>query len=577
MRHQLALGLAVLTVLAAGCANIPQETTAQGIANDQPVAPGPIPQPDPKAGPLELVRSFIGEAGNPEAAKAYLTDTAKKTWQGDAPPTIINENFNVAPIPVQERKAQGDDSQATETTVELTVNKVGQLDTDRAFTPAFGPAESQVVLRRQNAGEPWRIETPPPLMITSTDFNHAYKPVRLYFFDPDLRVLVPDLRYVPAEPFTGVPSRVMELLLQGPSGPLRGAVRTQIGDDAELRTNAVTDADGALVVNLTKLGDQTPDDRNLIAAQVVESLREVVQGKIRLLVDGHPLAPGHGDWRVADLPSYDEIKGNPEQPGLFTANGRVYTFDKAALVAGQAGNGELNVQSAAQSLDGGLLAVVQEVPTGVRLRIGALGAATLPDVGLQASTLTRPTWRPGSTPAQSNEVWTVQNNLDVVRMVRTGNDTWVRSSVDAFQLKTFGTITDLRLSRDGVRLAAVANGQVVVASIVRDKDSVTIQAPRLLQSGEVRDVVGVDWRNQDTVVAVTSQSGQPVLSMPVDGFNIDPYSRANLGTPKFVAAAPDREVVVTDHSGMWTVPDAAQVWRLTPVHQFADARAFYPG
>ena len=124
--------------------------------------------------------------------------------------------------------------------------------------------------------------------------------------------------------------------------------------------------------------------------------------------------------------------------------------------------------------------------------------------------------------------------------------------------------------------AVVANGQVVVASVVRDKDSVVINAPRALQMSQVHDVVGVDWHGLEEVVAATSQSGQPVVNISVDGFYLTAYSTSNLGTPvSAVSAAPDRDVVVTDRSGMWAASGAAQVWRL--LHQVPGARPFYPG
>lgn len=569
---------ALFTALAA-CANIPEQSTPQAENNAAPATPVAVPEPDAKADPLNLVRGFVGQAGNPEAAKAYLTEAGRQVWPADGPPTIISDNFGTAPLPISERKVAGDEQQALDTTVVLTVTKVGQLGTDRAFTPAFGTAEYRLVVHRQAVGEPWRIQVPPDtVLITSPDFLHSYKRVSLYFFDPDLKVLVPDLRYVAAEPVAGIPPEVIALLLEGPSDTLRGAVKTQIGAEAEMRTNAVY-ADGALVVNLTKIGDRTQADRALIAAQIVLSLREVTQGRIRLLVDGHPLVDNHGDWRSSDLPFYDAaIKPGPDLPGLFSApNGRVYSLRDGLPVPGPAGNGEIKVQSAAQSMDGKTLAVVEEVPTGVKLRIGPFDALT--EVNLHASTLTRPTWMPGPANGPSNELWTVQNNYNVIRLVRTGNGTWVPNTVSALDLRPFGTITDLRLSRDGARLAAVANGQVVVATVVRDKDTVSVRAPKVLQSNEIRGVVGVDWRTQDMVVVATGARNQPVVNIPVDGYSIEPYSSANLGSSPVsaIAAAPDHEVVAADRTGMWTVSDIGQVWRLQPQHQVPLARPFYPG
>jgi len=581
MRRRMAgLVLAVLAVLAvvAGCANIPEESTPEAVPNGGAKGPGATAAPNPNADPWTLVRDFVGEAGNPEAAKSYLTEEARKTWESDAAPTIIDETFRTVPLPVQDRRLP-DDQLLNESTVVLTVTKVGRLGPDRTFIPAVGTEEYRVVVRRNSTAEPWRIHTPPnTVLITLPNFSRSYQQVRVYFFDPELRVIVPDLRYVLGQPPIGVPDRVVRLLLDGPSDNLGNAVRTVLAPEAELRTNAVADAAGALVVNLTKVGEPTPDERQLIAAQIVLTLRDVTQSRIRLMVDDQPLVPGHSDWRPSDVPSYEaDAKPAADLPGLFTnvSTGRVCSLRDAQPIDGPAGNGELKVMSAAQSFDGKALAVVEKIPTGARLRIGPIGPG-LEEVDMEASTLTRPTWLLGTPTAASNEVWTVQNGVNVVRVVRTGAGAWASSQVNASALRPFGTITDLRLSRDGVRIAAVIDGQVVVASVVRDRDSVTIHSPRTLQGTTVESVVGVDWRNQDTVVVATGQPNQPVLNISVDGFSVARYNYSNIGAPvSAIASAPDRDVVVTDRVSMWNASDVNQVWRL--LHQLPDARPFYPG
>ncbi len=561
---------------AAGCANIPEQSQPQAVPNANAKAPTQAAQPNPDADPYQLVRDFIGAAGNPEAAKGYLTDP--KSWPADAPPTIISETFNATPVPPLERKGQGD-GQNNEVTVVLTVSKLGRLDADRAFIPAFGTDEFRVVVSRKDGADAWRIQVPPSVvLIRQSDFNISYQQISVYFFDPELRVIVPDLRYIVAQPSEGAPNQVIRLLLDGPSDTLDNAVKNMLAG-ADTRTNTVVDAeDGAVEVNLTKIGEKTAEERQLIAAQVVLSLRGVTQARIRLLVDSHQLIADHTEWRPSDIPSYDAAtKPNPDLSGLFTAQtGRVYSLRDGAVLQGPAGNGELNVASAAQSIDGKSLAVVHEAGGGARLRIGALNGA-LQAVDLEASSLTRPTWLLGtSNSATGNELWTVQNGTDIVRVLRTGNDTWAASPVNSSDLRRFGTITDLRLSRDGVRLAAVISGLVVVASVVRTKDSVAIRNPRAVQSSEITTAVAVDWRNQENLVVATGDRNRPVVNIPVDGFKLVAYNSANLTAPvTAVAAGPDRDVVVTDSIGMLAASEPNQVW--SSLLQVPGARPFYPG
>jgi hypothetical protein len=572
------LAVALAALVTSACANIPEQSSPQALRNGDVESPGVVTPPDPEADPYELVRGFIGNAGNPDAAKTYLTEQARQRWPVDSPPTIIEERFGTAPAPPQERREQGDEL-GSQVVVVLSVTKIGRLDADRAFIPAVGGDEYRVLVRRDANGS-WRIDNPPDtVLITRPDFNNVFQRVSVYFFDPDLWVMVPDLRYVAARPAGGAPAQVVQLLLGGPSEVLKGAVRTVLNEDTTILTNVVPEADGALIVNLTRLDDKTPGEKQLIAAQIVLSLRDVTTARIRLMVDGRPLIAEHPeDWRPSEIPSYDALtRPDADLPGLFVADGQVHSLRDGSSIPGPAGTDEYQVRSAAQSIDGKSLAVVQVTPTGVRLRVGGIDAA-LPEVDLNASTLTRPTWRLGtSTDAGSNEVWTVQNGADVVRVLRTGDGSWDSSPVNASALALFGPISDLRLSRDGVRLAAVVDGRVVVASVTRAKDSVTVWAPRELRSELAADVVGVDWLNQDTVVVATRDSSAPVVSISVDGFAVNRYSSANLNAPvTAITAAPDRDVVVTDSRGMWAASEIGEVWEVQP-YQVLGAWPFYPG
>ena len=53
--------------------------------------------------------------------------------------------------------------------------------------------------------------------------------------------------------------------------------------------------------------------------------------------------------------------------------------------------------------------------------------------------------------------------------------TWAATPVDASLLTGVGPISDLRLSRDGARVAAIAGGHLVVGAVVIDQGSVTIK------------------------------------------------------------------------------------------------------
>jgi hypothetical protein len=174
-------------------------------------------------------------------------------------------------------------------------------------------------------------------------------------------------------------------------------------------------------------------------------------------------------------------------------------------------------------------------------------------------------------------VWTAVDELSVGRMVLDPNGHWTALQVNAADLVQQGGITELRFSRDGARVAAVIKGQLWVASVVVNGDSVSLREPRHLQPHDLEDVIDVDWVAQDSLVAVTKSPSQPVVRVTVDGQRLDAFNSSNL-TPTVhgVTAAPSRSIVVADANGLWTAFELGEVWR-PQSHTMKDADPFYPG
>ena len=173
--------------------------------------------------------------------------------------------------------------------------------------------------------------------------------------------------------------------------------------NAQLRSNVATSPDGALIVDLTQLGDLDEAGRRLLAAQVVLSLAEVSVGRVRLLADGAPLLPDRSDLTRDDVASLIAEPAPTTVPALVVYDGRVHQLNGQLDTAlpGPIGNGEVAVQSAASSPDGRRVAVVAADGPRRRLLVGGAEGAAAP-VGLEAGTMTRPSWAP-----TGSEVWTV--------------------------------------------------------------------------------------------------------------------------------------------------------------------------
>jgi hypothetical protein len=258
-----------------------------------------------------------------------------------------------------------------------------------------------------------------------------------------------------------------------------------------------------------------------------------------------------------------------------SVGGRIRSLSDGAPIPGPAGAGVYQVAKAAQSLDGKQLAIVENSDGQQRLRVGDFGREAQ-IVDLTGGSMTRPSWWPTS--GSSGEVWTVVDGSQVVRVQRTPDDKWARQSVNADEVVAIGAITALRLSRDGARAAMIVGGQLVISSVVRTQDSVTLRAPRILLGSELPDVQDVDWLSQDTLVVATGSSSLLVAKVPIDGLRVDAFNSSNLTPPvRAITAAPSRSIVVADAGGLWTASDVGEVWRPHPHSPDGAASPFYPG
>ncbi|TNC21273.1 LpqB family beta-propeller domain-containing protein [Amycolatopsis alkalitolerans] len=567
-------------LLLAGCATVPDESQPVAVQHQElgQIANPDVQQPPRDIDPLTVVRDFVEASAQPvsnnAAARTYLDDAAAKAWQPGKLMNVIDDQFNTV-------YAAGSDLPANPSEVVVVVRgtALGRLAADSSFIPSKNPYELRLLVRKQADGQ-WRVTNPPAnIVMPYSEFTANYVRVPIYFFAQDSNTIVPDLRYVAGKPQLGLPARVVSMVLSGPSDQMVGAVHSLLPDDAGIEGNVTMTPDGALMVPLTGVGDQTPEVKKLIAAQIVLSLQAVTTSRVRLLSDGNALVPGHEDWLPSDVPSYTSLASpSADQPGLMVVNGRIRSLADGSAIPGPVGQGAYDVTSAAQSIDGRQLAVVDKANGREQLRIGAYGAAAQ-QVDLFGGTLTRPTWRPTATAdGTAGEVWTVVDGSSVVRVLRTPDGGWAGQAVNAEEVLSVGQISVLRLSRDGTRAAMVVNGQLMVASVVRTQDSVTLRSPRILQQGTLSGVVDVDWLSQDTLVAATTLPSQPVVKVPIDGLRMDTFNSSNLTPPVYaITAAPGRPIIVADDGGLWTASDVGEVWRPHPHSLRAHAAPFYPG
>ncbi|MGE3287943.1 MAG: LpqB family beta-propeller domain-containing protein [Pseudonocardia sp.] len=570
--------LTALTVLA-GCASVPDSSPVQVLkrvteGEAPPAPPGPVDGADP----AEIVRGFVTASGSSSdshgAARRFLAPEIAQTWEDSGDLMVLDGQLDTVPAPGAPMPSSG------RTTIRIRGTAIGHVTTTGEFEPDEDPVEIDVELVRR-AGQ-WRISAlPDGVVVPLSVFTESYRAVKVYFVDPAHRKVVPDLRYLPAVPSRAQSARVLELLLAGPSSALRGAVASQFGPEARLRSNVATSPDGALVVDLTGIGQLDETGRGLLAAQVVLSLTQVNVDRIRLLLDGEPLLPG--DITPTTIAAYDgEQRPAVDVPGLVVSGGRVRQLtgsEPGAAVPGQIGNGAVDVLSAATTGDGQRLAVVVREGARQRLLIGGGPDGGVVPVALSGGVLSRPSWTPDGT-----EVWSVVDSTDLRRVLLPAVDappgTPARiTSVDASGLTGRGPVTELRLSRDGMRVLAVAGGGIYTAAVARGVDGdVMLRNVRRLRAGTLVEAVGADWRSADSVVVITAAPARPVVQVSVDGLTLLGVPGTNLTPPlRAVAAGPSRPLVVADAGGVWSFTGGDQVaWRAV-LGGVPDAVPLYPG
>ncbi|MGH3468724.1 MAG: LpqB family beta-propeller domain-containing protein [Thermocrispum sp.] len=574
-RRGLSVIAAALLVGVAGCANVPLETEPQSIRPDAAVDNGSAEGAPPPAKDLpaaDVVRAFVEtsaqKADSYSASRQYLSPAAAKSWQPTDEVQILDDDFNTIPAP---RDEQPDND--NETVITLVGEVVGQLHPDNSFTPLDKTLEKKLRLRRQPGTGEWRIIGLPDSVVTNeSEFGSYYFTTRLYFYAPNSNVLVPDLRYIAAQPAEGLASRTIHALTEGPSYALRGAVDDPLSA-ASVETN-VREVGSALEVPLTGLVGSSEETRKQIVTQVVMSLENVEL--VRLLSEGKPLLPDRTDWRRGDLRAVAPEVADSD--GYAVLNGKLVSLASGSNVLGPAGSGAYQVVSAAQSLEGGQLALVEDEGKTVRLRVGELGKDAAP-VSIRGKRMTRPTWQPAYPGNKvSSEVWTVVDGRKVVRAQLTQDGAWVPRAVGTAAVRGFGAISALRLSRDGTRAAMVADGKLVVAAVVRTPDSVELRTPRILQPAMLADVKGVDWTSQQELVVATESSSQPVVQVSVDGFTTAAYSSSNLQQPiTGITALPSGRVLAADANGLWTVSSTNEPWDSQRNSQQGMTSPLYPG
>jgi len=571
-----ALLLLLVAAMAAGCTAIPGSSAAVDVTRiaDQaePVAPD---APAPGAQPDQVVRGFIAASARPDAdsgtgssfaaARQYLTPDAQSTWQPNSLPVVIlDDNYRTDIDPT----AAG--------TVTVTGSSPGGVDTSRSFHTAA--VVYTRALHLVKVDDEWRISDPPPeLLLTGSDFPTAYRQRVLYFLGPSGTEVVPDIRHIVIGQTTANrASRLLALLLAGPAAGLQDAVTSSFTTKSSLRSNPSVNPDGVLQVDFTGVDVSTVEARRALAAQVVWTLSPTTP-RISIDVDGVPLDPAQPEYTINSVSSFDpdRLPGTGQvasDPFYVSPGGAITGLLDGKPVAGPLGTGTPIVQSAASSASTGVTAAVATDPAGgQQLLLTSPDHVDRADPALKADTLTQP-----SLTRAGDEAWVVQNGAtkpEVYRVSTSGTPS--RERVPADELAGKGPVTALALSPDGVRVAIVAGGQLLVGvrkpapaegasapttTAAGGRDESSVQTPLVISGltalrADLRDVGPVTFLNSLEVVvaaASTPDGFRGLWNISIDGYDSRKISDNGIfGNIDGLAAAVGEPMLITFGGRVW--------------------------
>ncbi|SDD89212.1 MtrAB system accessory lipoprotein LpqB [Rhodococcus tukisamuensis] len=585
-RISLTAALLAVAVVVGGCASLPESSSPQAIGTitREPVVVS-VPVPTPGREPDLLLRDFFSASTDPAdkhlAARQFLTPAASDRWDDTASTTVVDK-VDVLP----ESRA---DDQATYT---IRANRVGQLDDGGQYQAVEGNFEAKVRLSKVN-GE-WRIDDlPPGVIMDRPQFLKTYQRKALYFLDPSGTTVVPDLRWISATQ-EQMPGRLIELLIAGPKPALSDAVQNMAGKvsvlapitKADGRSAGVGVGFGGLHIDFTGASALDQNARDLLAAQVVWTLAAAeISGPYVLTGDGAPLDERYANgWTTADVSSTNPMATTSTTVGLHgLVDGALVAVNDTGVSAmpGYFGTAT-TLESIALSRDGRLAAAVAdtgkpEPEPRSALMVGPVEGFATP--ALEAGSMTRPTWS-RTEPA----VWTVVDGTSVVRVVRDPQGgQLVVLPVDTADLAPLGaTITELRLSRDGVRAALIVDGKVYVATVVpRPDGGYALTAPRPVAIGLGSPALSLDWSSGEAIVVARAASDIPVVSVAVDGSRMDALPSRNLSAPVSSVDASVTTVFVADARAVFQLnnndPAGDRYWREVPGLTGVKAIPILPG
>lgn len=270
MKLKLAVLAAATALLLTGCATIPQSgqvrvgpDLASGVNSDEVYysQTGPAPGAESEA----IIYGFLSAGNGPQndyaVAREYLTGSLASSWKP-------NEE-----VLIQDGVPEITKVSENEFTVSIGVG--AKVDADGHYIEQADGAKQVADYRLVKVANEWRISEAPNLtVINKSNFSVLFHQYSLYFYEPSLTYLVPEVRWFPSRASTG--TRLINALLKGPSEWIKPAVVSIIPASTKLNINSVTVTNGVAAVDLSAAALKIPSaQKPLVKAQILATLEQL--------------------------------------------------------------------------------------------------------------------------------------------------------------------------------------------------------------------------------------------------------------------------------------------------------------
>lgn len=556
-RVRAALAGACALALLSGCASIPD---SGGIGRIDVGDAGPNVQsridpdgPAEDADPDEIVRGFLtagaGYSNNFAVARSFLTDDFSDRWNPQAQVAVLPSGVSL-------------DSVTSEITsnsqrIALSVPVGATLDESRIYREAGDNTNSSMKFSLRQVNGQWRIsKAPDGLLLSATNFATLFQSYALYYYTPDYKNLVPDVRWFIRSPSTA--TEVIAELLRGPSDYLSGAVVSAAPDGTQLDPKSVTVSEGRAEVGLAR-PEGSLDDRT--AGRLVDQLEASLTQISSITSVSVTSAGAELDSKGGGADSSVQIDSRP----IVVSDRRIATVEGSAFTpVERSPRLPVGARDPAVAIDGSVYAYLTK--DGKEIRHFSAGEGRDHQI-VRGAQLVGPSFD------RYGWMWTAEASGKSLIAVSSGGD----STRLAAKFLGDRTIRSLHVSRDGSRvgvLSADSSGRqrLDIVGIARSgrSEPARLAASPLTLGQEFTSLTEFSWAGADTVAVLgnTGDGGVQPFSMQVSG----PASAlGTISDAARIAAAEDLRSVRVGTAGGSLYTYSGGSWQ-----KIVDAKAYDP-